>query len=76
MGNGIPLAELGTTTKKCEVTQISRFVFKIVLTQGLNRQIRRMCDYLGYNVITFKTSSNYEYYIRKSSQWKMAQFRL
>ncbi len=54
MGNGIPLHELETTTKKCKVERISRFVFKIVLIQGLNRQIRRMCEYLGYEVVTLK----------------------
>ncbi|MDV7187247.1 23S rRNA pseudouridine(2604) synthase RluF [Lutibacter sp. TH_r2] len=48
MGNGIPI--LGTITKKCYVAQIDKFTFKIVLVQGLNRQIRRMCEYLGYNV--------------------------
>ena len=49
MGNGIPI--LGTVTKKCKVTKISDKVFQIVLTQGLNRQIRRMCEYLGYEVV-------------------------
>ncbi len=48
MKNGIPI--LGTITKKCEVKQNSKFVFTIILTQGLNRQIRRMCEYLGYHV--------------------------
>ncbi len=48
MGAGIPI--LGTVTKKCKVTKISSKVFQIVLTQGLNRQIRRMCEYLGYEV--------------------------
>ncbi len=48
MRNGIPI--LDTVTKKCEVEQISRFIFRIVLVQGLNRQIRRMCEYLGYEV--------------------------
>jgi 23S rRNA pseudouridine2604 synthase len=51
MSSGIPLHELDTITKKCKVEQVSRFVFKIILVQGLNRQIRRMCDYLGYDVI-------------------------
>lgn len=51
MGGGIPLQELETITKKCKVERVSRFVFKIVLVQGLNRQIRRMCEYLGYEVI-------------------------
>jgi 23S rRNA pseudouridine2604 synthase len=48
MGNGIPI--LGTVTKKCLVKQQSKFVFTIILTQGLNRQIRRMCEYLDYHV--------------------------
>ena len=52
MGNGIPI--LGTTTKKCKVQQINNNTFKITLTQGLNRQIRRMCEYLGYNVVKLK----------------------
>jgi 23S rRNA pseudouridine2604 synthase len=48
MGNGIPI--LDTVTRKCHVEQISKYTFKIILTQGLNRQIRRMCEYLGYEV--------------------------
>lgn len=52
MSNGIPI--LGTVTKKCNVTKISTKVFQIVLTQGLNRQIRRMCEYLGYEVTKLK----------------------
>jgi 23S rRNA pseudouridine2604 synthase len=52
MGNGIPI--LDTVTKKCKIEQISKFVFKIILTQGLNRQIRRMCEYLGYEVTALK----------------------
>lgn len=48
MSNGIPI--LGTVTKKCKVFPIDDHSFKIILTQGLNRQIRRMCEYLGYNV--------------------------
>ncbi|UAB82597.1 23S rRNA pseudouridine(2604) synthase RluF [Marixanthomonas sp. SCSIO 43207] len=52
MGNGIPI--LDTVTKKCEVEKISRFVFRIVLIQGLNRQIRRMCEFLGYEVTALK----------------------
>ena len=48
MSNGIPI--LGTVTKKCKTTYINEFQFKIILTQGLNRQIRRMCEYLGYEV--------------------------
>jgi 23S rRNA pseudouridine2604 synthase len=48
MQNGVPI--LDTVTQKCEVEKLSTFVFRIVLTQGLNRQIRRMCDYLDYEV--------------------------
>ena len=43
MGNGVPI--LDTVTRKCKVEKISSTTFKIVLTQGLNRQIRRMCEY-------------------------------
>ncbi len=49
MSNGVPI--LGTTTKKCKVTQEGVNTFRIILIQGLNRQIRRMCDYFGYDVI-------------------------
>jgi 23S rRNA pseudouridine2604 synthase len=49
MGNGVPV--LGTTTKKCFVRQEGGRRFRIILTQGLNRQIRRMCEYLGYKVV-------------------------
>ncbi len=52
MGNGIPI--LGTVTKKCKVEKINDFTFKIILTQGLNRQIRRMCEYLDYKVTRLK----------------------
>jgi pseudouridine synthase len=52
MASGIPI--LNTTTKPCKVTMQSKMVFNIVLTQGLNRQIRRMCEYLGYEVIKLK----------------------
>lgn len=52
MGNGIPI--LDTVTRKCKVQQISKYTFKIILTQGLNRQIRRMCNYLGSDVTALK----------------------
>ena len=52
MANGIPI--LDTVTKKCKVTQTGAQQFTIILTQGLNRQIRRMCEYLGYEVVTLK----------------------
>lgn len=54
MRGGIPLAELNKTTKKCKVEKLDTYTFKIVLTQGLNRQIRRMCEYLTYEVETLK----------------------
>ena len=50
MANGVPLVELNTTTRKCRVERTGKKQFRIVLTQGLNRQIRRMCEYLGYKV--------------------------
>lgn len=48
MSTGVNI--LDTTTLPCEVVQLSKYDFKIILTQGLNRQIRRMCEELGYNV--------------------------
>lgn len=52
MRGGIPI--LDTVTNKCEVEQIDNLSFRIVLTQGLNRQIRRMCEYCGYEVKKLK----------------------
>ncbi|MCK0145047.1 23S rRNA pseudouridine(2604) synthase RluF [Arenibacter sp. F26102] len=52
MANGVPI--LDRVTRKCEIEEIGKFQFRIVLTQGLNRQIRRMCEYLGYNVTVLK----------------------
>lgn len=52
MGNGIPI--LDTITKKCQLEKLDDFTFKIILTEGLNRQIRRMCNYLGYEVKKLK----------------------
>lgn len=46
---GVPI--LGTTTKKCKVTKETPTAFKITLVQGLNRQIRRMCEHFGYDVV-------------------------
>ena len=54
MAGGIYIEDLGKRTKKCEVKKIDRFTFSIILTQGLNRQIRRMCEYLNYEVQTLK----------------------
>ncbi|WP_138476371.1 23S rRNA pseudouridine(2604) synthase RluF [Dyadobacter bucti] len=52
MSAGVPI--LDTVTRKCFVKKESTYVFTIVLTQGLNRQIRRMCEYLGYEVTKLK----------------------
>lgn len=52
MANGVPI--LDTVTRKCEVEKLNDFTFRIVLTQGLNRQIRRMCEFLDYRVRTLK----------------------
>jgi 23S rRNA pseudouridine2604 synthase len=52
MSQGVPI--LDTITRPCKVEQLSRVRFKIILTQGLNRQIRRMCEYLGYHVQQLK----------------------
>ncbi|MDA8650575.1 MAG: 23S rRNA pseudouridine(2604) synthase RluF [Flavobacteriaceae bacterium] len=49
MRQGIPI--LDTVTKPCQVERLSRTAFKIILVQGLNRQIRRMCEYLEYDVV-------------------------
>jgi 23S rRNA pseudouridine2604 synthase len=48
MANGVPM--LGVTTKKCKVVQEGVYTFRIILVQGLNRQIRRMCEHFGYEV--------------------------
>ena len=52
MTSGVPILE--TVTKECKVQKLSTYEFKIVLTQGLNRQIRRMCEYLNYEVQSLK----------------------
>ena len=52
MSTGIPI--LDTVTKKCEVEKIGRYIFRITLIQGLNRQIRRMCEHLDYGVVSLK----------------------
>ena len=49
MGAGVPI--LGTVTKPCKVEKVSKCVFRITLVQGLNRQIRRMCDFFGFDVV-------------------------
>ena len=52
MGEGVPV--LDKITNKCKIKQTGKKTFKIVLTQGLNRQIRRMCEYFDYRVVFLK----------------------
>lgn len=52
MSQGVPI--LDTVTRKCKIEKVNENSFKIVLTQGLNRQIRRMCEYFGYEVIKLR----------------------
>ena len=54
MSSGVYLRELDRTTRPCRIEQVGKLTFKIVLTQGLNRQIRRMTKELGYNVTSLK----------------------
>ncbi len=70
MQRGVPI--LGTVTKPCKVQIKSRFVFSIILTQGLNRQIRRMCEYLGYEVLKLKRTRIMSVTLKglKVGQWR------
>ncbi len=70
MSKGIPI--LNTVTKPCKVSVQSKTVFKIILTQGLNRQIRRMCEYLGYDVVRLQRLRimNIELGRLKVGQWR------
>ena len=70
MSNGIPI--LGTITQKCKVDKVSDKIFKIILTQGLNRQIRRMCEFLGYEVIKLKRTRimNVELGYLQAGDWR------
>jgi len=52
MSSGVPI--LGTVTKRCHAERIGNKRFRMILTQGMNRQIRRMCEHLNYNVVTLK----------------------
>ena len=52
MANGVPI--LDTVTRKCRIKACGRRSFRIILTQGLNRQIRRMCEYFDYRVVSLK----------------------
>ncbi len=54
MSKGVYLKELDITTRPCEIEKIGKFTFRIVLTQGVNRQIRRMCKAFGFEVLSLK----------------------
>lgn len=54
MGSGVRLQELGRTTRPCRVTKSGTDSFDIILTEGMNRQIRRMCACFGYQVVSLK----------------------
>lgn len=70
MQGGIPI--LGVVTRKCEITQKGTNSFNIVLRQGLNRQIRRMCEYLGYNVMKLQRTRIMHIYL---DDLKIGQYR-
>uniref|UniRef100_UPI004047A191 pseudouridine synthase n=1 Tax=Rheinheimera sp. TaxID=1869214 RepID=UPI004047A191 len=71
MSTGVPI--LDTITLPCSVTQKSKQSFSIILTQGLNRQIRRMCEYLGYEVQTLKRTRIMHIRVAglKPGQWRL-----
>lgn len=54
MSEGVWLSDLGVKTRPCKVKKIDAYTFRIILTQGLNRQIRRMCVYFNFHVVTLK----------------------
>ena len=70
MARGVPI--LGTVTKPCKVKARGKFQFSIILTQGLNRQIRRMCEFLGYEVTKLKRTRimHLELGNLKPGQWR------
>lgn len=72
MSQGVWLAELGQKTRPCTVKKMDAFTFRIILTQGLNRQIRRMCAYFDYRVVTLKRVRimNIELGDLKEGEWR------
>lgn len=70
MSSGVPI--LQTITKPCFVEKLGTNSFRIILTQGLNRQIRRMCDYLGYHVTKLKRIRIMHIYLQDipSGKWR------
>lgn len=70
MAKGVPI--LGTVTEPCQLTKKSATVFTLILTQGLNRQIRRMCEQLGYEVLKLRRTRimNVELGRLKPGEWR------
>lgn len=70
MRGGVPI--LDTVTRQCKVRSIDKHTFEIVLTQGLNRQIRRMCEYFGYKVVSLKRIRIMNIHLGslKTGQWR------
>ncbi len=54
MADGVYLKDLEATTRQCQVEKVGKRTFRIILTQGMNRQIRRMCETFGYHVVDLK----------------------
>lgn len=78
MSKGVYLKDLDRTTRPCKVKKISKDSFNIILTQGLNRQIRRMCDELGFKVVSLKrirvmTVKLSDYELKPSSYHKLTE---
>ena len=73
MGGGVPI--LDTVTRPCKVTKTGKNSFRIILTQGLNRQIRRMCEYFGYKVVTLKRVRIMNLYINGLEEGKYREIR-
>ncbi|WP_392339834.1 23S rRNA pseudouridine(2604) synthase RluF [Moritella marina] len=71
MARGVPI--LDTVTKPCKVTREGRFEFKIILTQGLNQQIRRMCEHFGFQVksLTRTRIMNIDMQGLKTGDWRL-----
>ena len=73
MEQGVPI--LDTMTRPCQIIQIDSHTFRIILTQGLNRQIRRMCEYFGYKVVTLKRVRIMNLYINGLEEGKYREIR-
>ena len=73
MSSGVPI--LDTVTRPCRVVKTGEKSFRIILTQGLNRQIRRMCEYFGYKVVTLKRVRIMNLYIDGIEEGKYREIR-